>query len=89
MYDIFLPSLEMTQSMVLTEMGYNRKPEGFRPKTDIIYKLAVEPNPVHAWVHDLMSREKSHASFYLTHKLAVTGTQTQGPGSLILIALKQ
>ena len=48
MYDIFLPSLEMTQSMVLTEMGYNRKPEAFRPKTDIMYKLAVEPNPVHA-----------------------------------------
>ena len=48
MCDVFLPSLEMTQSMVLTEMGYNRKPEGFQPKIDVMYKLAVEPKPVHA-----------------------------------------
>jgi len=36
--------------MILTEMGYNRKPEVFRLKTDTMYQLAVEPNPVHAWV---------------------------------------
>ena len=36
--------------MILTEMGYNRKPEVFQRKTDIMYQLAVEPNPVHAWV---------------------------------------
>lgn len=41
-----LPVLELSEAMLLTELGNRRQPEVFRAKMDAIYSIAVEPNPV-------------------------------------------
>ena len=41
--------LELTQSLVLAELGNIRPPDVLRTKLNTIYSLAVEPNPIHGF----------------------------------------
>jgi len=43
-------TLELNQAMILTDLGYSRKPNVLKPKTDAIFKLGAEPDPVHRLV---------------------------------------
>ena len=39
--------VELNQAVLLTEYGNKRPEKVLRPKVEVIFNLAVEPNPVH------------------------------------------
>ena len=61
--------LELNQAMILTDLGYSRNPNVLKPKTDAIFNLCVEPNPVHRLV-------VPHAWFVSEHSFICLGGRT-------------
>ena len=43
---LLVPS-ELTKAVLLSEFGSTRPADALKPKIDVLFNLAVEPNPVH------------------------------------------